>query len=270
MNDDKEITETALRYSGPLRGFLNNYLVFEIGTEEQWKLDTAVFVYFKFFVTAYNASCLALNGKDLIYCKHTRAMRVDIMLEKMNENNWHEFLDSTIHGALPGARGDDNRCIKNIFTNLNHYFNDCYHAFDNIARTYYRVLRERSKEDIIHVFRYLYIPARNLNDTITELGFERLFFKCADKFFETGKTLMNKSGTILPKINPHEHMDRGTTLPVFLGLYKKYRNTKTGWMLASFFVAQLFKEISSENLESEILIFSSFSSFLFSKWSHFE
>ena len=112
--------------------------------------------------------------------------------------------------------------------NLNHWFNDYYHAFDNIVCTYYRLLCEKSKENLICVFCYLDIPARNLNDTVTKLGFERLFFKCADKSFETGKTPMNKSGTILPKINPPNHMDRGTTLPVFSELHKKYRNTKAG------------------------------------------
>ena len=100
-------------------------------------------------------------------------------------------------------------------------------------------------------FRYLDIPARNLNDAMTRLGFERLFFKCADKFFKTGKTKMNKFLTILPKINPLDHMNRGTTLPVFLELYKKYRNTKAGWMLTSFFVAQLFL---INNLESEMIL----------------
>ena len=144
--------------------------------------------------------------------------------------------------------------IKNIFTNLNHYFNDYYHAFNNIASTYYRLLLEWSKEKIIRAFHYLDIPARNLNDTMTEVGFERLFFKCADKFFQTGKTPMNKSGIILPKINLPNHMDRGTSLSVFSELYKKYRHTKAGWMLASSFVAHLFKEISSNNLESEVLI----------------
>ena len=119
MDNDKKTIETALRYSGPLRGFLNNYLASEIGTEEQCELDAGGFVYSKFFVAAYNASYLTLNGKDLICCKHTRAMRDDVMLETLNENNWHEFLDSAIHGALTGARGDDNPWIKNIFTNLN-------------------------------------------------------------------------------------------------------------------------------------------------------
>ena len=75
-----------------------------------------------------------------------------------------------------------------------------------------------------------------------------------DKFFEMGKTPMNNSGTILPKINSPDHMDRGTALQVFSELYKKYRNTKAGWILASFYVARLFKEISSNNLESEMVI----------------
>ena len=64
------------------------------------------------------------------------------MLETINENNWHEFLDSAIYGALTGARGNNNPWIKNIFINLNYCFNDYYHAFDNIACTYYRLLRE--------------------------------------------------------------------------------------------------------------------------------
>ena len=65
------------------------------------------------------------------------------MLETMNENNWPEFLDSCINGALTGARGDDNPWIKNIFTNLNHCFNnDYYHAFNNIAWYLLRGLRK--------------------------------------------------------------------------------------------------------------------------------
>ena len=254
MDHDKKKIETALRYSGPLIGFLNNYLASEIGTEKQWELNAGVSIYSKSFVAAYNTSYLTLNGKDSIYCKHTKAMRDNVILETTNENNWQNFLDSAIHGTLTGARGDNNPWIKNIFTHLKHCFNDYYYTFDNIAPTYYRLLCERSKENIRHVFCYLDILARNLNNTMTELGFERLFFKCADKFFETGKTPMNKSSTILPDINLPDHIDRGSGQPVFSELYKKYRNTKTEWMLASFFVAQLFKEISSNNLESKMLI----------------
>ena len=49
MDDDKRTIETDLRYSSPLRGFLNNYLASEIRTEEQWELDAGAFVYSKFF-----------------------------------------------------------------------------------------------------------------------------------------------------------------------------------------------------------------------------
>ena len=89
-------------------------------------------------------------------------MRDDVMQETMNENNWHELLDSAIHGTLTGARGVDNPWIKNIFTNLNHCFNDYYHTLDNIACTYYRLLLEGSKEKIIHVFSYLDITAKKI------------------------------------------------------------------------------------------------------------
>ena len=136
MDNDKRTLETVLRYSGPLRGFLNKYLACETGIEEQWEIHVGAFVYSRFFVAAYNASYLTLNGRDLIYCKHIRVMRDDVMLKTMNENNWHEFLDGAIHGALTGTSADDNPWIKNIFTNLNHCFSDYYHAFDNIARTY--------------------------------------------------------------------------------------------------------------------------------------
>ena len=66
MDDGKGTIETALRYSGPLRSFLNNYLASEIQKEEQWELDAGAFVYSKFFVVAYNASYLTLNKEDPI------------------------------------------------------------------------------------------------------------------------------------------------------------------------------------------------------------
>ena len=52
MDDDKRAIETAPRYSGPLRRFLNNYLASEIGTDEQLELDAGVFACSKFFVAA--------------------------------------------------------------------------------------------------------------------------------------------------------------------------------------------------------------------------
>ena len=54
MDESKRTIETVIRYSGPIKGFIKNYLTAEIDTEEQWELDTATFVYSKFFVANYN------------------------------------------------------------------------------------------------------------------------------------------------------------------------------------------------------------------------
>ena len=72
---------------------------------------------------------LTFNGKDPIYCKHTRASEDDDMLETINENNWHEFLNSTIEGTLQGAVRNDNQSIKNIFKDLNSCFKECREVF---------------------------------------------------------------------------------------------------------------------------------------------
>ena len=45
IGETKRTIETVIRYSGPIAGFIKNYLSTEIGTKEQWELDTAAFVY---------------------------------------------------------------------------------------------------------------------------------------------------------------------------------------------------------------------------------
>ena len=104
------------------------------------------------------------------------------------------------------------------------------------------------------MLRFLDICAKNLRNTIDVLGYENLLFKCADKFFQTGRTPLNNSSRTLPKINPLDHLDRATTLPAFFLLFKIYRNTGMGWKLAAFFVGQLFQEIAEESPQSEMLI----------------
>ena len=46
------------------------------------------------------------------------------MLETINENNWREFLNSSIEDTLQGAVRDDNQSIKNIFKTLNSCFKE--------------------------------------------------------------------------------------------------------------------------------------------------
>ena len=110
------------------------------------------------------------------------------------------------------------------------------------------------EKNIIRVLRFLDIPAKNLRDTIDILGYENLFYRCADKFFQMERTPLNNSGRTVPKINPPDHLDRATTLPGFYPLFKIYRNTGAGWMLAAFFVGQFFQEIAEESPQSKMLI----------------
>ena len=112
INENKRLITTALRFLGSLKAFFENYLTTDIGTEEQWELDTGAFICSKFLVANYNSEYLIFNGKDPIYCKHTRAAEDDDMFETMNEIIWHEFLNSSIEGASQGAARNDNQWIK--------------------------------------------------------------------------------------------------------------------------------------------------------------
>ena len=77
---------------------------------------------------------------------------------------------------------------------------------------------------------------------------------CVEKYFKTGKTLIDDSPKALPNIKPPPHLI-GWALPSFSKLYEKFRNTRAKWMLSAFFIAQLFQEITySDNLSSEHLL----------------
>ena len=82
MDESKRTIEMVIMYSGRIEGFIKNYLSAEIGTEEQWEQDTAAFVYSKFFFANYNSSHMTFtaSGPGSIYCKHTKATKVDDLL----------------------------------------------------------------------------------------------------------------------------------------------------------------------------------------------
>ena len=69
MDESKKTIETVIRYSGPIEGFVKNYLSAEIGTKEQWELDTGAFVYSKFFVANCKSSHMTFtaSGPEPIY-----------------------------------------------------------------------------------------------------------------------------------------------------------------------------------------------------------
>ena len=99
MDETKKLIKSVLRYSGSLKGFTDAYLDFEIGNKEKLELDIDVFVFSKFIVENHNNEYLVLNGIEPIYCWHSRATKDDVMIETMNENNWHGFLDNAIEGS---------------------------------------------------------------------------------------------------------------------------------------------------------------------------
>ena len=133
----------------------------EIGTEEQWELDAAPFVYSKFFVANYNSSHMTFidSGPGPIYCKHTKVAKDDDLLETMNKNNWHEFLNGSILSTLGGIRGRENQGLKNIAVNLERCIYHYKYAFDKIALLYHRLL-ERGPIENMKLFRHLNIPPK--------------------------------------------------------------------------------------------------------------
>ena len=162
MDESKRTIETVIRYYGTIEGFVKNYLTTEVGTEEQWELDTAAFVYSNFFVANHNSSHMTFtaSGPGPIYCKYTKATKDDDLLETMNENNWHEFLNGSILSTLGGIRRKENQWLKNITANLEWCIYHYKYAFDKIAHLYHKLLEKGPIENMIRLFRHLNIPPK--------------------------------------------------------------------------------------------------------------
>ena len=195
-----------------------------------------------------------MRGQEPIYCRHSRAMEDDVMLKSMNENNWHDFLDNAIEGALTNNRSVQNEFVDNIFENLNICFRDYKLMFKDVAVNYYQLLLTSSRDNVIRVLKFIDAPLRNIKDFVEVVGAQQLFHMCVQKVIQTGRTPLTNSPRTLPDIKPPEHLDSGVSLPNFSILYNKYRNSAARWMLSAFFLAQLFQEISEETLSSELLI----------------
>ena len=253
-DEDKKVIRTILRYSGSLKSFTEDYMQSALGTEEKWLLDSDLFVYSKYLVANHNSGYLVMRGQEPIYCRHSRATEDDVMLKSMNENNWHDFLDNAIEGALTNNRSVQNEFVDNIFENLNICFRDYKLMFKDVAVNYYQLLLTSSRDKVIRVLKFIDAPLRNIKDFVEVVGAQQLFHMCVQKFIQTGRTPLTNSSRTLPDIKPPEHLDSGVSLPNFSILYNKYRNSTARWMLSAFFLAQLFQEISEETLSSELLI----------------
>ena len=176
MDEGKRTIETVIRYSGPIEGFIKNYLSADIGTEEQWELDTVAFVYSRFFVANYNSSHITFtaSGPGPKCCKHTKAANDNDLLETINENNWHEFLNGSILITLGGIRGRENQWLKNIIVILERCIYHYKYAFDKITHLYHRLLERGPIENMIRLVRHLNIPNKNVKETMEKLGYIKL------------------------------------------------------------------------------------------------
>ena len=73
--------------------------------------------------------------------------------------------------------------------------------------------------------------------------YEELYFKVIEKYFDTGKTPLSVLPKNLQEIRPPSHLDSSTTVPRSSSLHRELSDTPVKWMLTSFFIMQLFKNL---------------------------
>ena len=72
-------------------------------------------------------------------------MKDDVMIEFVNENNWHKFLENAIEGSLTSDKDIENNWIDNIFQNLHICYKTYKLMFRDIAGAYFNLLLSGSK-----------------------------------------------------------------------------------------------------------------------------
>ena len=155
--------------------------------------------------------------------RHRKSTIDDVMIETMNENNWHRFLSDSIRGALDNPQAaDENGClhlvgqwIKNIFTTNIFSFRIYAMFFQELASTYKELLFSGTGNNRIKTYKFAEIPFKSFGSMQDEVSYEELYFKIAEKYFGTGKTPLSASPKNLPVIRPPSHLDSSTTLQSF-------------------------------------------------------
>ena len=125
-------------------------------------------------VASYNNQYLTLSGKDPILVRHCKASRDNLLIETMNENNWHEFLYESIRGSF----SDDelnNDWISNIFKNLIICFKSYETVFKDIAYFYQKLLLSRAQNNIIKVYKFIAVQFTNIHGLEKAIHYEELF-----------------------------------------------------------------------------------------------
>ena len=129
-----------------------------------------------------------------IYLKYTRAHKDDEMLETMNMNNWHEFLNSSIRLALSMSDYEsNNKWIVNIGKKLRSTFGKYKNELNEVAYEFYNYIRYGSMENVLKVLSFLGLPKREGRKIIKNMTHTQLYFDCMDRFIATGATPIKNS-----------------------------------------------------------------------------
>ena len=148
------------------------------------------------------------------------------MLETMNMNNWHEFLDPSIRLVLSMSDYEsDNKWIVNIGKKLRSTFRKYKNELNDIAYEFYNYVRYDSIDNVLKVLSFGGLPKREGSKIIKNMTHTHLYFDCVDRFIVTGATEIKNSTLSLPKIKPLPFLDEQIRLPDFSALYTTIRRT---------------------------------------------
>lgn len=142
VDESKKLVSSVLRFKGTIGEFVDDFLE-SFDSEEQSELHVAINKYSKFLVATYTRGFHAMSDEDPILIRHSKAPTDDVMIQTMNENNWHEFLSDSISGALENSQAanrkgrisKEGQWIRNIFRRLNKYFRVYSMLFEELAAT---------------------------------------------------------------------------------------------------------------------------------------
>ena len=256
MDESKKLIFSVRRYAGSLEDYKCQFIPSIVDIEDEWELEIYVFAFMKFFVAQYNKQYL--HGEQPILLRHSAAVKDDVLIETMNENNWHQFPRDSIQGALErvaacdrgGTQDIENQWMTNIFNHLRISFIRFKNLLQEFAYYYRKLLFSSGKHTIIRVFKFAGIQFRNVQEMESLIKYDELFFKLAKTFFSLGKTPISLSPKTLPQIKPQV-----VDLPSFTNLCQTFSHTAARWMLCTLFTAQLFQEIVVNSPSSDLIIF---------------
>ena len=94
LDENKKLIRSILRYGDTIENYDNVFIPSMQDMKDQWELDIHQFPYSKIFVAQYNRR--RLHGENPILYRHNTVTDNEVLIETVNENNWHQFLKDSI------------------------------------------------------------------------------------------------------------------------------------------------------------------------------